>query len=303
MAEQFTFTVNGKTVTTSQDKPLLRFLRDDMGLTSVKDGCSEGACGTCTVGVDGIATKGCVITTRLAEGRTIETVEGLSHEEQEAFVYAFGAVGAVQCGFCIPGMVMSGAMLVRRNPDPSEEEVKWAIRGNICRCTGYKKIVEGILKAAAILRGDEQMDDALEKGDAYGVGERAFRVDVRRKVLGYGKYPDDLNREDYPDMCYASAVRSKYPRARVKSIDTSKAEALPGVVGVLLARDVPVNQVGHLIQDWDVMIAREPGGPPDPGLGRDDRGGRRHALRGRRHLPGGCRGRGDAREGEAPGEG
>ena len=171
------------------------------------------------------------------------------------FVYAFGAVGAVQCGFCIPGMVMSGAMLVRRNPDPSEEEVKWAIRGNICRCTGYKKIVEGILKAAAILRGDEQMDDALEKGDAYGVGERAFRVDVRRKVLGYGKYPDDLNREDYPDMCYASAVRSKYPRARVKSIDTSKAEALPGVVGVLLARDVPVNQVGHLIQDWDVMIA------------------------------------------------
>ena len=255
MAEQFTFTVNGKTVTTSQDKPLLRFLRDDMGLTSVKDGCSEGACGTCTVGVDGIATKGCVITTRLAEGRTIETVEGLSHEEQEAFVYAFGAVGAVQCGFCIPGMVMSGAMLVRRNPDPSEEEVKWAIRGNICRCTGYKKIVEGILKAAAILRGDEQMDDALEKGDAYGVGERAFRVDVRRKVLGYGKYPDDLNREDFPDMCYASAVRSKYPRARVKGIDTSKAEALPGVVGVLLARDVPVNQVGHLIQDWDVMIA------------------------------------------------
>ena len=154
MAEQFTFTVNGKTVTTSQDKPLLRFLRDDMGLTSVKDGCSEGACGTCTVGVDGIATKGCVITTRLAEGRTIETVEGLSHEEQEAFVYAFGAVGAVQCGFCIPGMVMSGAMLVRRNPDPSEEEVKWAIRGNICRCTGYTSIEAAVKKAAAMMKGE-----------------------------------------------------------------------------------------------------------------------------------------------------
>ena len=217
------FVVNGTPVTVEKNQKLIRYLRDELHLTSVKDGCSEGACGTCTVGVDGIATKGCVITTRLAQGRTIETVEGLTHEEQEAFVYAFGAVGAVQCGFCIPGMVMSGAMLVRRNPDPSEEEVKWAIRGNICRCTGYKKIIEGILKAAAILRGDERMDDALEKGEDYGVGERAFRVDVRRKVLGYGKYPYDLTREDYPDMCYASAVRSKYPRARVVSIDTSKA--------------------------------------------------------------------------------
>jgi CO/xanthine dehydrogenase Mo-binding subunit len=80
-------------------------------------------------------------------------------------------------------------------------------------------------------------------------------VDVRRKVLGYGKYPDDLDERDFPDMAYASAVRSKYPRARVLKIDTSKAEALPGVLGVLTAKDVPVNQVGHLIQDWDVFIA------------------------------------------------
>ena len=231
----YSFFVNGQEITTEENKSLLRFLRDDLHLTSVKDGCSEGACGTCTVVIDGIATKGCVMTTKLAQGKHILTVEGLTHEEQEAFVYAFGAVGAVQCGFCIPGMVMSGAALVRQNPNPTEEEVRWAIRGNVCRCTGYKKIIEGIQLAAAVLRGEAQIDEDLEHGDEYGVGKRAFRVDVRRKVLGYGKYPDDLDDRDFPDMAYASAVRSKYPRARVLKIDASKAEVLPGVLGVLTA--------------------------------------------------------------------
>ena len=250
-----TFIVNGKTVVVEKNQKLIRYLRDTLHLTSVKDGCSEGACGTCTVGVDGIATKGCVITTRLAQGRTIETVEGLTHEEQEAFVYAFGAVGAVQCGFCIPGMVMSGAALVRQNPNPTEEEVRWAIRGNVCRCTGYKRIIVGIKKAAAVLRGEEAIDPAIEAGESYGVGEQIFRTDVRAKVLGTGQYPDDLDEREFPGLTVASAVRSKYPRARVLSIDAEKARALPGVVGVLTAADVPVNQVGHLIYDWDVMIA------------------------------------------------
>lgn len=252
----YSFTVNGAPVTTEKNISLLRFLRDDLKLTSVKDGCSEGACGTCTIVVDGIAKKGCVITTKLAQGRDILTVEGLSDTEKETFVYAFGAVGAVQCGFCIPGMVMSGAALIRQNPNPTEAEVKTAIKGNICRCTGYKKIIEGILLAAAILRGEKSIDPELERGEHYGVGEQAFRADVRRKVLGYGQYPDDLDERDFPDMVYASAVRSKYPRARVLSIDASKALALDGVLGVLDASDVPVNQVGHLIQDWDVFIAQ-----------------------------------------------
>lgn len=255
MAETYTFTVNGTKVSTQKNKRLLRFLRDDLHLTSVKDGCSEGACGTCTVAIDGVAKRGCVISTKQLQGCEVLTVEGLTHDEREAFVYAFGTVGAVQCGFCTPGMVMSGSALLRRNPSPTEDEVKQAIKGNICRCTGYKKIIEGILLAARILRGEEAIDGSLERGDDYGVGKRAFRADVRCKVLGTGKYPDDYNELDFPDMCHASAVRSTYPRARVLSVDVSEAEELPGVVGVLTAKDVPVNQVGHLIQDWDVFIA------------------------------------------------
>ena len=256
MAQEFTFTVNGVECTTTQNKPLLRYLRDDLHIHSAKDGCSEGACGTCTIHVDGAAVKACVLTTALAAGRNIVTVEGLPEDVREAFVYAFGAVGAVQCGFCIPGMVMAGAALIAEDPEPTEEQIKYAIRGNVCRCTGYKKIIEGISLAAAVLRGEKQIDEDLERGDDYGVGKRAFRIDVRKKVLGEGKYPDDIDELDQPGLTYASAVRSKYPRARVLSIDTSKAEALPGVVGILRAEDVPVNQVGHLIQDWDVMIAQ-----------------------------------------------
>ena len=253
MSESYTFIVNGITRTTEEDKPLLRYLRDDLHLFSVKDGCSEGACGTCTIVVDGKAVKSCVLTTKKAVGKNILTVEGLSYEEQEAFVYAFGKVGAVQCGFCIPGMVMAGKALIDQNPNPSEEDIKKAIRGNICRCTGYKKIIEGIALTAAILRGDEKLDPDLEKGDVYGVGDRAFRTDVRGKVLGSGAYCDDL----YLDgMVHASAVRSPYPRAKVLDIDASKALAMPGVLAVLTAEDVPHNKVGHIQQDWDVFIAK-----------------------------------------------
>ena len=253
MSESYTFTVNGVSRTTHKEEPLLRYLRDELRLTSVKDGCSEGACGTCTILVDGRAVRSCILTTKKAAGKSIVTVEGLSPEEQEAFVYAFGAVGAVQCGFCIPGMVLSGKALLDVNPNPTEAEIKKAIRGNVCRCTGYKKIIEGIALAGAILRGEQHIDPALEEGAAFGVGDRAFRADVRGKVLGTGEYCDDL----YLDgMVHASAVRSQYPRARVLNIDASEALALPGVLAVLTAEDVPHNKVGHIQQDWDVMIAR-----------------------------------------------
>ena len=253
MSECYSFVVNGVPCSTEEEKPLLRYLRDELRLTSVKDGCSEGACGTCTILVDGKAVKACILSTKRAAGKEIVTVEGLSEAEREAFVYAFGAVGAVQCGFCIPGMVMAGKALLDQNPNPTEAEIKKAIRGNVCRCTGYKKIIEGIALAGAILRGEASVDPALEEGEDYGVGARAFRTDVRAKVLGTGAYCDDL----YLDgMAHASAVRSQYPRARVLDIDPSAALALPGVLAVLTADDVPHNKVGHLQQDWDVMIAK-----------------------------------------------
>lgn len=256
MPESYTITVNGQVHETSEDKSLLRYLRNNLKLKSVKDGCSEGACGTCTIIVDGKATRACTLTTKRADGKTVVTTEGLTPEEREAFVYAFGVKGAVQCGFCTPGMVMSGKALIDQNPDPTEAEIKKAIRGNICRCTGYKKIIEGIQLAAAILRGDEVIDEAFEKGDeGFGVGDRAFRLDVREKVLGTGKYPNDFDERDFPGLVHAAAVRSVHPRAVVKKIHYKEAMQVPGVITVLTAKDVPVNKVGHLQQDWDVMIA------------------------------------------------
>jgi len=244
-----TFTVNGQTVQAEKNQKLIRFLRDELRLTSVKDGCSEGACGTCHVLIDGKATKACVSSTDKLEGKTILTVEGLSDWEKTVYTYAFGKAGAVQCGFCIPGMVISAKALLDANPTPTREEAAFAIRNNICRCTGYVKIIDGILLAAEILRSGKLPE---EEKTGYGVGERAVRVDVAEKVQGYGKYPDDL----YVDgMLYAGAVRSKYPRARVLAIHKEKAEALPGVVGVYTAEDIPGEiKVGHLQQDWDAMI-------------------------------------------------
>lgn len=243
-----TFTVNGKTVTTDKNQKLLRFLRDELRLTSVKDGCSEGACGTCTVLVDGKATRACVFTTDKMEGKTVLTVEGLSDFEKDAYTYAFGEAGAVQCGFCIPGMIMAAKGLLDQDPDPTEEAVRRALRTNICRCTGYVKIIQGVLLAAKYLR-----EGSIPREErAWTVGAHVHRVDVPEKVQGTGLYPDDV----YMDgMLYASAVRSAYPRALVKAIHPEEALAMPGVVGVYTAADIPgQNKVGHLVKDWDTMI-------------------------------------------------
>jgi len=246
-----TFTVNGRTVTADKNQKLLRFLRDELRLTSVKDGCSEGACGACTVLVDGKAARACVLTTDRMEGRSVLTAEGLSDFEREAYTYGFGEAGAVQCGFCTPGMVMAAKALLDRNPDPTEGEIKSALRSNICRCTGYVKIIEGVRLTAAVLRAGRLPEDGGRR--AWRIGERVHRVDVAEKVQGTGLYPDDV----YLDgMLYASAVRSAHPRAIVKAIHREEALALPGVVAVFTAGDIPgQNKVGHLVKDWDTMIA------------------------------------------------
>ena len=136
------FKVNGRTVQTEKNQKLLRFLRDELHLTSVKDGCSEGACGACTVIIDGKTCKACVPDTDLLEGREVITVEGLTEWEEQVYTYAYGKAGAVQCGFCIPGMVMCTKALLDVNKTPSDDEIRYALRNNYCRCTGYVKIME-----------------------------------------------------------------------------------------------------------------------------------------------------------------
>ncbi len=242
--------INGEEAQVDPQRRLMDVLRNDFHLKSVKDGCSEGACGTCTVLVDGRPVKSCVQKMERMAGKHIVTVEGLGDREKEAFVYAFGEAGAVQCGFCIPGMVLCGKALLDSNPDPSRVEIAAAIRNNICRCTGYKKIIDGIALAGAVLRGEVSME---EDPAQVKVGTKLHRIDVREKVLGYGEYVDDVEIEG---MVHAGAVRSRYPRARVLSIDTSKALALKGVLAVYTADDIPGSRkVGHLKQDWDALIA------------------------------------------------
>ena len=243
------FTVNGQTVTVEKNQKLLRFLRDELHLTGVKDGCSEGACGACTVIIDGETCKACVPDTDTLEGRSVITVEGLTEWEKQVYCYAYAEAGAVQCGFCIPGMVMCSKALLDKNPAPTEPEIRYALRNNYCRCTGYVKIVAAVKLAGQIFR-----DGVIPaKGaDDWKLGSRVQRLDADEKVLGTGKYPDDY----YPDgMLYGSALRSKYARARVLSIDTSAAKALPGVVAVLTAEDIPgENKIGHLKHDQYTLI-------------------------------------------------
>ena len=243
------FTINGKQVEVLKKQKLLRYLRDELHLTSVKDGCSEGACGACTVLIDGEPVRACTPDTDSLDGRSILTVEGLSDWEKELYTYCYGEAGAVQCGFCIPGMVLCTKALLDKNPDPTDADIKNALRNNYCRCTGYIKIFAAVRLAAQYKKlGAVPAPSA----DDWKLGSSVHRLDVAEKVQGYGKYPDDW----YLDgMCHASAVRSKYPRARVLGIDASKAKALPGVVAVLTAEDIPgENKVGHIKHDQYTLI-------------------------------------------------
>lgn len=151
-------TVNGKELNKMVDpnQRLVDFLRNDLGLIGAKIGCGQGDCGTCTVIMNGRAIRSCVIPVLKAQDAIIETIEGLArgeklHPLQEEFINK----GAVQCGFCTPGMIMSAKALLDKNPDPTPEDVKKALKGNICRCTGYVKIEEAVLAAAARLREGE----------------------------------------------------------------------------------------------------------------------------------------------------
>ena len=246
-----TFELNGSVISTDADKNLLTFLRKDMGIKSVKDGCSEGACGTCSVLIDGVSRRACTQQVSKLGGKSVTTVEGLSDNEKQVYAYCFAKAGAVQCGFCIPGMVISAKALLDKNPSPTQKEIAQALTGNICRCTGYKKIFDAILLAAEFFRENKKVPEHNSSGR---IADDVFRIDAHTKTLGTGEYVDDM---ELPDMVYASAVRSEYPRAVVNDIDISKAQAYPGVIAVITAADIPgLCKHGHLVKDWDVLIAK-----------------------------------------------
>ncbi len=144
------FTVDGRAVSVRDDgASLLEVLRDRLGLRSPKDGCSpQGQCGCCTVLVDGQPRVACVTPARRVAGRTVTSLEGMDPEERSRWADAFVAAGASQCGFCTPGMMLVAKAFLEENPDPSEEEVRWALSGNLCRCTGYQNIVKAVQHAA-----------------------------------------------------------------------------------------------------------------------------------------------------------
>lgn len=244
------FEVNGRPVRFDGTMNLMKVLREQLHLVSVKNGCAQGACGSCMVLVDGQAKKACTLKVAQIKHCQVLTVEGLSDREKTVYAYAFSQSGAVQCGFCTPGMVISAKGLLDRQPQPTLQEVRQALKPNLCRCTGYKKIEAAVLMAASLLRSGAAVP-LVESPD--GVGFSLPRVDAQAKALGRAEYVDDLQPEG---MLLGGAVRSmNYPRARVVRLDVSRARALPGVVAVLTAEDIPgAKKIGHIKKDWDVLI-------------------------------------------------
>lgn len=151
MKRQLHVKVNGTEITreVEEDRMLLDFLREDLHLTGTKEGCGEGDCGACTVLLDGKSVNSCLYPALLAEGKEVTTIEGIEKDgELSEIQKAFIDHGAIQCGFCSPGMICSAEALLRKNPHPSEAEIRRGISGNLCRCTGYQQIVEAILSVA-----------------------------------------------------------------------------------------------------------------------------------------------------------
>ena len=246
-----TIQVNGQEVSAAKDTNLLEFLREELNITSVKNGCSEGSCGACMVLVDGKASKACLLNTAKLEGKKVVTVEGLSPREKDVYSWAFANAGAVQCGFCMPGMVMTAKGLVDANPEPRPEEITKALALNLCRCTGYVKIEKAILDSARIFKEGTPVPDGHEA--PLGVGSSVERSDARGKVLGTGVYVDDMK---VPGMLHGAVLRPPKARIKVLRIDASEALAMPGVKAVLTAADVPGDRFqGHIIKDWPAMIA------------------------------------------------
>jgi xanthine dehydrogenase molybdenum-binding subunit len=245
-------TLNGDRVSVAPraDESLLELLREHFGLCSVKDGCApEGSCGACTVLVDGRAVVSCAQPATRVAGKHVVTQEGLPDATRRLWADCFVAAGASQCGYCSPGIVLKAEALLAKNPEPSRDEIAHALLGNLCRCTGYVKILDAVELAAAAKRG--QALPALETSGR--VGARSPRYRGAELALGDQPFVGDLA---VPDMLHGALRFSDHPRARVLRVDTTRARAHPGVTAVVTAADVRGERSqGTLTRDWRQLVA------------------------------------------------
>lgn len=231
--------------------PLLTYLREGEGIISPKNGCApQAACGACTVDLNGKAVLSCVTPMKKVVEGKVMTTEGLGKYRQDVFANAFVGNGGVQCGFCIPGIVMQANALINKNPEPSRADVEKSLTPNLCRCTGYKKVVDAIIMAADAIRREEEVPPPSGNGK---IGTRQPKYQARDLVLGQHKYVDDIFLDG---MKHGALKFSDHPRAKVINIDTTAAEQLDGVIRIFTASDVPGERIVGLIrQDWPLMIA------------------------------------------------
>jgi len=240
-------TVNGhnETLDVAPRQRLLDALRLELGLTGTKEGCGTGDCGSCTVLLDGKPVNSCMMLALQADGREITTIEGVGKPGQlDPIQDAMIQAGGIQCGFCTPGMVMSLKGLFSANPRPTEDEVRVAISGNLCRCTGYSKILDAAMNVA---RG---AGNGKAKPATGAIGSSYTRVDAEEKVAGGAVYAEDVQ---LPRMIYGVVVRSPHPHARISSIDTTEAEQMPGVRAVVTGRDLEMGYYGIDLQDQQMF--------------------------------------------------
>ena len=242
-----TFVLNGSSVETGSGHPhLLAALRDELGITSPKDGCSpSGQCGCCTVLVDGRARVACQTSMEKVEGASVTTAEGLGQAERVRFSAAFAAYGALQCGFCTPGIVMRTKALIDRKGDAlTRDEVARHLGGHLCRCTGYVKILEAVEAVAA---GEIPVSVACG-----GVGTSGTKYQAEELSLGDKLFIDDMAPEG---LLHAALHLTDHARADVVRIDKTTAEAVEGVQAVLTAADVPGElRVGIIHTDWPILV-------------------------------------------------
>jgi 4-hydroxybenzoyl-CoA reductase subunit alpha len=252
-----TLDINGEkhSVAVKDGETLLDVLRAKLGLTGTKKGCNHGVCGACTVLIDGEPKNSCLLLAASCENVPVITIEGIAlsgqlHPLQRAFINH----GAVQCGFCSPGMILSAYALIERQPNPSDEEIKQALSGNLCRCTGYVRIIDAIRNWNKYEKTEESPLDPQDLDKFATVGKSLPRVDAADKVTGRAKYTADFS---FANMLHGKILTSPIAHGRIKSIDTSKAEELAGVKLVLIAKDVPNITYGVNPPRYDEHILAE----------------------------------------------